>query len=85
MNNIIKLLKDDHTIYFVRSYNRNDYIRIYLPTTHGLIEITHEISKLLEFKKSKMWMVLPKGKDVSNLVDKLNLKCDKLINYEDFG
>jgi hypothetical protein len=85
MEDLIKLLKNDHTLYFYHSHNKPEYVRILIPTQKGIYDITTDVAKLLDYKNVGMFLVGPKSRQVETITDKLNYKTGMILNFEDLG
>ena len=73
MDTLTRLLKNCHTIYYMHSYKKEDYVRIYCVDAFGMREVTHEVAKKLNYKQNGMYIIGPKVNQAKTITDRLNV------------
>ncbi len=85
MNDLKKRLKNGSTIYLAHSYKNPSLVRMFLVDMFGLVEITHAISTLVDYKMKDMFLIHPADVSIEQTMDLIGDKCKITVFFEDLG
>lgn len=85
MSELKTIIGNISTLFFIRSHNKYNYIRVLKHDSTGFTEITSQIADILKYKRAGMYLVGP-GKDaVKDIMKACDKACGRMLAYEDLG
>ena len=85
MSDLKTIIGNISTLFFIRSHNKYNYIRVLKHDSIGFTEITSQIAVALKYKRAGMYLVSPGDDAVKDIIKACDKACNRMLAYEDLG